>query len=217
MKYVFRSLFAFAVLAASSIFAPGIVGATVVKQFALKELVDTATKAIHVKVTKAEAAYDADKKRIWTTYTLTVLDTLKGENAETLEVRVRGGAVGNRAQHVAGAAHMEAGKEYVLFVGIDNEQKNQVVGMSQGRFSVAREEGKIATVANSLKDMRVADKQGNVKAPDKENPISNTLDDFKREVRKLAGTLPKDEEKKDGAASKAAKADTATSNGKESE
>ena len=167
------------------------VDATAVKHATLDALVENATRVVQVKVTSENAAWDADKRRIWTTYNVQVIDTLKGESVFSFPVRVRGGEVGDRAQYIPGAPRLEVDSEYVLFTRLDNDEKYQILAMGQGRFNVTREEGEDATVINSMSGVRVIQTEEGTEKP---SPISDTLENFKTRVRDLVDASEEEDE-----------------------
>jgi len=73
----------------------------------------------------------------YTHYTIQVSESFKGAAANTVEVVVPGGVVNGRQQTFAGAPSFKTGDEYVFFLWTSKAGLTQVIGLTQGLFSVA--------------------------------------------------------------------------------
>src|SRR5438552_1969985 len=99
---------------------------------------------------------------IYTYYHLEVSEMWKGAPASQLEVAVPGGSLKGQRHAVAGAPTFVIGDEYVLFLWTSRSGLTQVIGLSQGSFSVK------ADASNTLLLLRPAiaesmlDKNGRV-------------------------------------------------------
>ena len=122
-------------------------GATILQQLTLDEMVQKSTSIVRVKVTgSSEVARGGD---VFTIYKFETLEVWKPGPA-VREVAVPGGVAGGIRQVVAGAPTLRAGWEYVLFLWTSRSGLTQVIGMSQGLFSVER------TTAGDRQASRVA-------------------------------------------------------------
>jgi len=142
-KQLMRVVAIFAFLACAGI--P--VQATILQQLTLDEMVQKSTSIVRARVTgSSEAARGGD---VFTLYRIEMLEVLTSGPA-VREVAVPGGVAGGMRQVVEGAPTLHAGGEYVLFLWTSRSGLTQLMGMSQGLFSVER------TTAGDRQASRVA-------------------------------------------------------------
>jgi hypothetical protein len=111
------------------------VQATILQQLTLDDMVRKSTSIVRARVTgSTEVVRSGD---VFTLYKLETLETLKS-GVMVREVAVPGGVAGGMRQVVAGAPTLRAGREYVLFLWTGRSGLTQLMGMSQGLFSVER-------------------------------------------------------------------------------
>jgi hypothetical protein len=117
-------------------FAAGIpASATILQQLTLDEMARMSTSIVRAKVTGSSEVVRAGD--VFTVYEFDTLEVLKSGRAAR-EVAVPGGVAGGMRQVVAGAPILRAGREYVLFLWTGRSGLAQLMGMSQGLFSVER-------------------------------------------------------------------------------
>jgi hypothetical protein len=121
--------------------AAGPVRGSVVRAFSLADLYREAHRIVLGAVEDSSAAWDEAHETIYTTHTLRVERVVKGEAVSVLRVRQMGGRVGDRELTVAGNARIKPG-ERVLLVLRENPGFYTLVGMSQGKWSVRKIDGK---------------------------------------------------------------------------
>jgi len=111
--------------------------ATTLRQLSLDEMAQKATAIVRAKVTgSVEVLRGTD---VFTVYQLETLETVKAPNGiKPADVAVPGGVAGGMRQVVAGAPVLHAGQEYVLFLWTSRSGLTQLMGMSQGLFTVER-------------------------------------------------------------------------------
>jgi len=125
--------------------------ATTVQKFTLQELTKKAASIVVGTVVDGTSSWDASKKEIYTYYTISVSQPVKGsKNGETITIRQLGGTVGNIASIVPGMPSFKKGEEVVLFL----TQKDAagypwVMGLQQGKYSVVEQDG-LKMVRNDL-------------------------------------------------------------------
>ena len=107
--------------------------ATTLEQLSMASMIQQSTAIVRARVTSSSAARRGSD--IYTYYRLDVLETLKGSPAPS-EVAVPGGTVNGVRQTVSGAPKLEIGQEYVLFLWTSRSGLTQVIGLTQGVFSV---------------------------------------------------------------------------------
>lgn len=113
-------------------------GATTLQQLTLDDMVRQSTSIVRVRIGGSRSAYQGSA--IYTYFQLQVLETWKSSGKagarNATEVAVPGGAVDGIRQNVTGAPELKTGQEYVLFLWTSRSGLTQVIGLSQGRFSV---------------------------------------------------------------------------------
>lgn len=111
--------------------------ATTLQQLSLGEMAQKATAIVRAKVTgSVEILRGTD---VFTVYQLETLETVKAPNGiKPAGVAVPGGIAGGLRQVVTGAPLLRAGQEYVLFLWTSRSGLTQLMGMSQGLFTVER-------------------------------------------------------------------------------
>ncbi len=111
--------------------------ATTLQQLSLSEMSQKATAIVRAKVTgSVEVLRGTD---VFTVYRLETLETVKAPNGIVpTDVAVPGGIAGGLRQVVAGAPLLRSGQEYVLFLWTSRSGLTQLMGMSQGLFTVER-------------------------------------------------------------------------------
>jgi hypothetical protein len=121
-----------------------VVRATTLQQLTLPEMARKSTAIVRARVVSSHGAlYGAD---VYTVYRLEVLEPWKGGVGPS-EVAVPGGVAQGIRQEVAGAPTLRAGQEYVLFLWTSRSGWTQIIGLTQGLFTVQRE-GKSEPVVN---------------------------------------------------------------------
>jgi len=111
--------------------------ATTLQQLSLGEMTQKATAIVRAKVTGSiEVLRGTD---VYTVYHLETLETVKTPNGiRPTDVAVPGGVAEGLRQVVAGAPELHTGQEYVLFLWTSRSGLTQLMGMSQGLFTVER-------------------------------------------------------------------------------
>jgi len=130
-----RALAIFVGLCLASASVPA--GATTLQQLSLGEMAQKSTAIVRAKVTGAvEVLRGTD---VYTVYQLETFETVKAPNGiKPAEVAVPGGVAGGLRQIVPGVPVLRAGQEYILFLWTSRSGLTQLMGMSQGLFTVER-------------------------------------------------------------------------------
>jgi len=105
------------------------------ERLSLDDMVARSTVIVRAKVGASYAA--AAGSVIYTHYTLQVSERFKGTAGNTLDVVVPGGVAGNLRQSFPGAPSFNTGDEYVFFLWTGRAGLTQVIGLTQGLFSMA--------------------------------------------------------------------------------
>jgi hypothetical protein len=110
--------------------------ATTVQKMSTADMIAQSTQIVHVKVSGTRTAFRG--QAIYTYYQLQILESWKAPAgaSQPIEVAVPGGVAGGLRQSVAGAPPLNVGGEYVIFLWTSRAGLTQVIGLSQGLFSV---------------------------------------------------------------------------------
>ena len=146
--------------------------ATTVQRLGLEDLVKKAQTIVVGKVTDLRTYWTADRKLILTNYTIQVDENIKGQASRNVEVTTIGGKIGDIELYVSGMVSFVRGEDAVVFIEQSGVYQT-VVGLGQGKFTVANNE-----VANSVAGLSFPDGRpgSTVKMP---------LQNFKNQIRSL--------------------------------
>ena len=108
--------------------------AATLERLSLDEMIVKSTAIVRGKVLNSFTA--ADEPVFYTHYRIQVSDTLKGPARGTVEIQLPGGVVNNLRQTFAGVPQFDAGDEYIFFLWTGKSGATQVLGLTQGLFSV---------------------------------------------------------------------------------
>ncbi|HYW43657.1 MAG TPA: hypothetical protein VE959_12420 [Bryobacteraceae bacterium] len=112
------------------------------ERLSLNDMISQSTSVVRGTVTGSYAAFSGPV--IYTHYTIQVSERLKGAAGaagagSTVDVVVPGGTVANLRQSFAGTPTFLPGDEYVFFLWTSRAGLTQVMGLTQGLFSVAED------------------------------------------------------------------------------
>src|ERR1051326_3498927 len=110
-------------------------GATILQQLTFEQMAQKSTLIVRAKVTSSSGVVRGGD--VFTIYRFETLETLKSSRPAS-ELAVAGGIAGGIRQVVAGSPVLRAGQEYVLFLWAAPSGLAQLVGMSQGLFTIER-------------------------------------------------------------------------------
>lgn len=110
--------------------------ATTLQQLPLDEMARQSTVIVRAKVFPSRAILR--NGAVYTLYRIETLETLKSDSSLSgpREVAVPGGVAGGVRQPVEGAPMLRNGAEYVLFLWTSRSGLTQIMGLSQGLFSL---------------------------------------------------------------------------------
>ncbi|HYC78950.1 MAG TPA: hypothetical protein VEI02_15090 [Planctomycetota bacterium] len=103
----------------------------------LKDLTAGAKAVVRAKVLSKTAGWDAERRFIWTTYELAVVDVWKGDVGPRLVLKELGGETGTTGMRVAGAPEYAVGQDVVTFLHVDPLGNWRTLGWTQGKAVVA--------------------------------------------------------------------------------
>jgi hypothetical protein len=158
-------------------------GATTLQRLTLDEMAQKSTAIVRAKVTGSSEIIRGGE--IFTTYKFDVLQTLKS-GPGVREVAVPGGVAGGMRQVVAGAPTLSAGREYVLFLWTSRSGLTQLIGMSQGVFSVKRTNAGDLLASRSAAGEQMLDAAGRAV---RDEALSIPLNELKAKVSKALAAV----------------------------
>jgi hypothetical protein len=108
--------------------------AATLEQLSLDEMIIKASSIVRGKVLNSYTT--SNGPIFYTHYRIEVNETLKGQERTSTEFQLPGGVVNNSRQSFAGVPEFKAGDEYVFFLWAGMDGRMQVLGLTQGLFSV---------------------------------------------------------------------------------
>jgi hypothetical protein len=109
--------------------------AATLERLSLDELITQSTAIVRGKILNSYTATDGPV--IYTHYRIQASETLKGPARGVVEIQLPGGVANNLRQSFAGVPQFKPGDEYVFFLWTGKTGTTQVMGLTQGLFSVA--------------------------------------------------------------------------------
>lgn len=151
-------------------------GASTIERLDMDEMIAKSTAIVRA---RAVDTYSATSGRmVYTVTRVSVLEQWKGPEAAEIEVAVPGGTYGGLRQTFSGAPELEPGKEYVLFLWTGTNGITQVIGLSQGVFTVETNEDGLIVVERPSSGAIVLDNG----IPANDEPLSLPLDRLRGRV-----------------------------------
>jgi len=161
----------------------GVVPASTLRQLSLDDMIRQSTVIVRGTVAPANTMYHGSL--IFTHYLVQVTETYKGAVSGPTEIGVPGGVLKGAIQRFAGAPAFAAGQDYVLFLWTSKTGLTQVIGLSQGLFSIISTSGGPVTVVRAAATERMLNAAGE---PVNDNDIQMSLSDLKTHIQTvLAG------------------------------
>jgi hypothetical protein len=90
----------------------------------------------------------------------------------TVEIRTKGGTVGDLTQRVSGAPEFKAGEEVVVFLHRAGERHFVVHSLALGKFEVAKGADGVARVHQKVKGLGLLGRDGKIRAPAPFEPVA---------------------------------------------
>lgn len=112
----------------------GVLNASTLRQLSLDDMILKSTLIVRGKVQQTNTLFHGSM--IFTHYQVQVSETYKGTAAGQLDIGVPGGLINGVGQRFAGAPALSSSQDYVLFLWTSKTGLTQVIGLSQGLFSV---------------------------------------------------------------------------------
>lgn len=153
----------------------------------MDDMIQKSTAIVRAKVLGSHA--EARGRDIYTYYQLQVIDRLKPENlksagSQQLDLAVPGGTAAGLRQRVGGAPELNAGGEYVIFLWTGRPGLTQIIGLSQGLFSVVHNAAGDAVLVRPAATEQMVDKSGRVIS---DHAVTMSLSELRSRIQPLAG------------------------------
>ena len=139
--------------------AAGTASATTLQMLSTDQMIRQSTAIVRAKVTGSSTI--ARGSAIYTVYRLSVEETLKGSGTFD-SVSVPGGALGGLRQMVSGAPSLAIGQDYVIFLWTSRSGLTQIIGLSQGLFSVTLDSSGDGVLTRPGSSMKLSDLRSQV-------------------------------------------------------
>jgi hypothetical protein len=162
--------------------AVGLNAATLI-QLSLDDMIVQSTSIVRGRVGTGYTAFSGGV--IYTHYSVQVLEQLKGTGAGVVDVAVPGGALNGLQQTFSGAPELRPGSEYVLFLWTGKSGTTQVIGLTQGLFSVATGSPQDpVTTRTASRELMLAPKTG---VAVKDQPLALRLSELRTRIAGVLG------------------------------
>ena len=171
-----RRLLIAGLLAALAASLPG----STLRQLSLDDMIRQSTMIVRGKVQPGCA--DLHGSMIFTHFTVQVSETYKGPASGQMDIGVPGGMVNGLIQRFAGAPALSSSQDYVLFLWTSKTGLTQVIGLSQGLFSVISIAGGPPLVVRAAATERMLNAAGQ---PVEDNDIRMSLSDLKSHIQSV--------------------------------
>lgn len=169
-----RSLFSLALLGAVCISAP----ASTLRQLTLDDMIRQSTVIVRGRALPTTAALHGSM--IFTHYTVQVTEVLKGSAGPQIDIVVPGGNVNGAEQRFAGSPALSNSQDYVMFLWTSKSGLTQVIGLSQGLFSLINNSNKQLVLIRAASTERMLDASGQ---PVTDSDIQMLLSDLRNRIR----------------------------------
>ena len=163
--------------------ALGTLPGSTLRQLSLDDMILQSTTIVRGRVQPANTLNHGSM--IFSHYTVQVTETYKGPAAGQIEIGVPGGTVNGAVQRYAGAPALSPSQDYVLFLWTSKTGLTQIIGLSQGLFSLVSSSGAPVIVVRAAATERMLNAAGQ---PVNDNDIRMPLSDLKSHIQSvLAG------------------------------
>jgi len=169
-----RRLSILGTLAAFTLF----LSASTLRQLSLNDMILGSTAIVRATVQPGTASFRGSM--IFTHYTVQVEETYKGTAAAQIDIGVPGGVVNGAIQRFAGTPTFASGQDYVLFLWTSKTGLTQVIGLSQGLFSIISLSGSAPMVVRAAATERMLN---SANQPVLDNDIRMPLSDLKTQIQ----------------------------------
>jgi hypothetical protein len=159
------------------------------ERLSLDDMTSKSTIIVRGKITGSSTAFSGTAPVIYTHYSIKVYEWLKGLGPKSLDVVVPGGVVNQVRQSFSGAPTFNSGDEYVFFLWTSQAGITQVIGLTQGLFSVAQDGSLDPVATRSASHELMLDQRTGL--PVKDQPMVMHLSELRSRISTaLTGPTP---------------------------
>ena len=134
------------------------IGAATLEKLSLEEMIQKSTAIVRGRAAGVRTV--ARGPVIYTLHHVQVAEQWKGPALSEIEVAVPGGAMNGLRQTFSGAPDLLEGAEYVLFLWTGGNGLTQIIGLSQGKFALAKDKKESKTVHRTAATEQMIDSRG---------------------------------------------------------
>jgi hypothetical protein len=146
-------------------------------------MIAKSTAIVRGRVTGSWSAFS--RPVIYTHYTIQVAERFKGTGGSSVEVVVPGGVANNLRQAFPGAPVLNSGEEYVLFLWTSRAGLTQVIGLTQGLFSLSTETPADPMATRSASQELMLDRESG--RPVKDQTLTMRLSELRTRIANTLG------------------------------
>jgi hypothetical protein len=157
--------------------ALSISGATL-ERLTLDEMSSKATGVVRGKVVSSSAAMHG--ATVYTHYRVQVSEVWKGANQQTVDVMLPGGMMNGVRQSFAGVPQLNPGDEYVMFLWTGKSGNTQLLGLTQGLFTVSQDDSGETLASRGVSAELMLDRDGKAV---QDQPVRMTVKAMNSRVR----------------------------------
>jgi len=155
---------------------------TTLQQLSLNDMIQLSTTIVQGQATPSGSEFRGSV--IYTHYKVQVSQVFKGSPVTQLDVAVLGGAAQGLRQDYAGAPTLTSGQDYVLFLWTSKSGLTQVIGLSQGLFSLVPSASGQVMVVRPASAQRMVNSTGQ---PVTDSDLQMSLGDLRRRIHSVLG------------------------------
>jgi len=131
--------------------AVGSGSAATLEQMSLDRMISESTAVVRGSAIESRAVRSG--ALIFTVTRFHVAEQWKGKLAAQIEIWLPGGQVGSLNQSFGGVPRLPSGQEFVAFLWTGPSGRTQIIGLSQGLFSVEKRGVEVVAVRNASADL----------------------------------------------------------------
>jgi hypothetical protein len=172
----------------ATVFAVVVLGVTLpgttLQQLPLDEMIRKSTTIVRGKVRPTVTSSSGSV--VYTHYNIQVSEQWKGSPASSVDVAVPGGTSNGKRQTYAGTPVFTESQDYVFFLWTSKSGLTQVIGLSQGLFSITSDPSGTQLASRSGSSEQMLDAAGK---PVNDFPLSMPLPDLKSRVARVLANV----------------------------
>lgn len=156
------------------------------ERLSLDDMIVKSTAVVRGTVTGSYAAFAGSAPVIYTHYSIQVSERFKGAAGNSIDVVVPGGTANNVRQSFAGAPTLSTGDEYIFFLWTSKAGLTQVLGLTQGLFSLSQDGSKDPMASRAASHELMLDR--GTGQPVKDQPVLMHLSELRSRISSKLGT-----------------------------